>query len=46
MHTGEAGELGIKMHEKLRAFKRDLEYKAQSKNSKAGFINRGSDESP
>lgn len=39
---GEVGELGIKIHEKLKAFKRDLEYKACSKNSEAGFINKRS----
>lgn len=40
--TGEVGELGIKIPETLKAFKRDLEYKARGRNSEAGFINKGS----
>lgn len=41
--TGETAELGIKTHEKLRAFKRDLDYKAQSRHSEAGCISNRSE---
>lgn len=40
MPTGETGEQGIKIQGKQRAFKRDLEYKAKSKNSEAGFTKK------